>query len=223
MRIGEYLRSIDYPGRIIVAGFADDGEPVIIYAITGRSRNSRNRVLRIEDGSLFTQPFDASLVEDPSLIIYRATATVGDSFICSNGSHTETIAACLNEGEGLSDALAMMTYEPDAPSYTPRISAVIRNDGYELSLVRREDGEALRLLYRYEAERGIGHVIHTYRGDCDPLPSFSSLPVRLDLSGETEAEEAWEGLSPEYRVALYLRKGKTERIINRLEVADGEA
>ena len=74
-----------------------------------------------------------------------------------------------------------------------------------------------------QAERGIGHVIHTYRGDGDPLPSFSSLPVRLDLSGEVMAEEAWDGLSPEHRVALYLRKGKTERIINRLEVADGEA
>ena len=223
MRIGEYLRSIDYPGRIIVAGFADDGEPVIIYAITGRSRNSRNRVLRIEDGCLFTQPFDASLVEDPSLIIYRATADAGDAFICANGSHAETIADCLSEGKGLSDALLMMTYEPDAPSYTPRISAVIRGDGYQLAIVRREEGEALRLLYRYEAERGIGHVIHTYEWNGDPLPSFSSLPVRLDLSGEAMAEEAWEGLSPERRVALYLRKGRTERIINRLEVADGEA
>ena len=89
--------------------------------------------------------------------------------------------------------------------------------------VAEQNGLSPRTLYRYEAERGIGHVIHTYRGDGDPRPSFSSLPVRLDLSGEVMAEEAWDGLSPEHRVALYLRKGKTERIINRLEVADGEA
>ena len=222
MRIGEYLKGIDYPGRIIAAGFADDGEPVIIYAITGRSQNSRNRVLRSEDGSLFTQPFDASLVEDPSLIIYRATATMGDSFICSNGCHTETIAECLSEGKGLSDALLMMTYEPDAPSYTPRISVVIRSDGYELSIVRREDGEALRLLYRYKAERGIGHVIHTYSGDGDPIPSFSSLPVRIDIDGDIAAE-AWDGLSPTLRVALYVRKGSAERIINAREVDHGKA
>lgn len=223
MRIGEYLRSIDYPGRIIAAGFSDDGEPVIIYAITGRSRNSCNRVLRIRDGSLFTEPSDASLVEDPSLIIYRATAVADGAFICANGSHADIIAGCLRSGKELSDALAMMTYEPDSPVYTPRIGAVMRDGGYELSIVRREDGKALRLLYRYKAECGTGHMIHTYAGNGNPPPSFSSLPVRLDLSGEMIAEEAWEGLSAEYRVALYLRKGCEERIINGMEVSDGEA
>ena len=65
------ISSTTYPGRGIVIGRSADGtKAVIAYFIMGRSANSRNRVFTLKNGELFTEPFDPSKVEDPSLIIY---------------------------------------------------------------------------------------------------------------------------------------------------------
>ena len=72
-RFDEAVRGNAYPGRGIIAGQSSDGtKAVIAYFIMGRSANSRNRVFTVKDGAVFTEPFDASKVEDPSLIIYAA-------------------------------------------------------------------------------------------------------------------------------------------------------
>ena len=71
--IAELIRDNSYVGRGIVIGKSADGKKAVTaYFIMGRSRNSRNRVFVERDGALFTEPFDPSLVEDPSLIIYAA-------------------------------------------------------------------------------------------------------------------------------------------------------
>ena len=48
----------------------------LAYFIMGRSANSRNRVFEVQDGLVRTTPYDASKVEDPSLIIYAARAEI---------------------------------------------------------------------------------------------------------------------------------------------------
>ena len=59
-----------YPGRGIVIGKSADGKSAVAaYFIMGRSANSRNRIFTEKDGAVYTEPFDASKVEDPSLII----------------------------------------------------------------------------------------------------------------------------------------------------------
>ena len=69
----QLLSGNPYPGRGIVLGMTPDGtKAVAAYFIMGRSENSRNRVFVEKDGEVFTEPFDASRVEDPSLIIYAA-------------------------------------------------------------------------------------------------------------------------------------------------------
>ena len=71
--MAEKLSTNTYPGRGIVLGVTPDGKKAVAaYFIMGRSKNSRNRVFVKRDDALFTEPFDASLVEDPSLIIYAA-------------------------------------------------------------------------------------------------------------------------------------------------------
>lgn len=212
MRIDEYLSRIDYPGRIIAAGTGKDGEAVLCYAITGRSANSRNRVLRLEDGVLRTKPFDESKVEDPSLIIYNALRVKDGAVILTNGDQTDTIY----DSETLEEALIKRTYEPDEPNCTPRISLVYGEDGYTLSIIRKKDGEADRRIFSYKKEPGTGHIIHTYMGNGSPLPSFDGLPGRIDLPDSIEelSDELHSGISGSCRISQYVRYGGSEMIIN---------
>ena len=70
-KIGELIKDNSYVGRGIVVGkTADEKKAAVAYFIMGRSENSRNRIF-VEDGEeVIIHPFDASKVEDPSLIIY---------------------------------------------------------------------------------------------------------------------------------------------------------
>ena len=71
--VQELIKGNPYVGRGIVMGLTPDGtHAVAAYFIMGRSQNSRNRVFTVKDGEVFTEPFDLSKVQDPSLIIYRA-------------------------------------------------------------------------------------------------------------------------------------------------------
>ena len=84
--IGARIAGNPYVGRGIVIGKTADGtKAAVAYFIMGRSANSRNRVFRLKDGALYTEPFDLSRVEDPSLIIYAAVRTEQNRLIVTNG------------------------------------------------------------------------------------------------------------------------------------------
>ena len=75
--IGALLKENSYPGRGIVLGKSEDGKhAVFAYFIMGRSANSRNRIFVEKDQEMTIYPFDASKVEDPSLIIYSPVRRV---------------------------------------------------------------------------------------------------------------------------------------------------
>ena len=118
------VKGNSYVGRGIVTGMTPSGKAATAYFIMGRSANSRNRVFTIRDEEVFTEPFDASKVEDPSLIIYAAIREYGDSLIVTNGDQTDTIYEGLDNGLSFSKALESRQFEPDAPNLTPRISSI---------------------------------------------------------------------------------------------------
>ena len=212
MRAGEYLKSIDYPGRIIASGTDIDGKDVFVYAITGRSESSRNRVLESTCGQVFTRVYDseAELVS-PELLVYQAVVAAEDFVLIGNGDHTGPLSSAVEDGKALDEAFAEICYEPDAPSFTPRIASLITSDASVFMIARKNGDKCERRLYRYPKEKGIMHIIHTYSSNGSPLPSFSSLPVRAAVS---PAEEIWNALSSDFRVALYYRHGSYERVIN---------
>ena len=71
--MADRLEGNTYPGRGIVIGKSADGKSAVAaYFIMGRSANSRNRVFTERCDAVYTEPFDASKVEDASLIIYAA-------------------------------------------------------------------------------------------------------------------------------------------------------
>lgn len=229
--IGRLLRGNPYVGRgIIVGRSADGGRACAAYFIMGRSANSRNRVLTLRDGVLFTEPLDPARVEDASLIIYAAMRQCGGRLIVSNGDQTDTILAGLRTGLSMAEALKARCFEPDAPSFTPRISAVLRFDGgnmdYELGILKSMDASGTacaRYCFSYPSAPGLGHFIHTYMGDGKPLPSFQGEPERVRIPADIDelAGELWDALDAENRIAMYARyitlaTGETEeRLINK--------
>ena len=188
------LSSNPYPGRGIVVG-----HDRVYYFIMGRSANSRNRVFTLTEDGIQTQAYDSSKLEDPSLIIYHPVRTMGDKLIVTNGDQTDTIrdAGCFRR------ALMGREFEPDAPNYTPRISALLRPDGsFELSILKRgQDGRCLRQFFSYEGcDPGRGYFISTYQGPGDPLPSFAGEPIPVTVP---EPEQVWAALNTDNKVALY--------------------
>ncbi|MCQ2400060.1 MAG: IMP cyclohydrolase, partial [Clostridia bacterium] len=123
--IGKLISGNPYVGRGIVTGTSANGKYAVnAYFIMGRSANSRNRVFAVRDGSVFTEPFDASKVVDPSLIIYAAVRKYENNLIVTNGDQTDTIYEGLKKGVSFKEALESREFEPDKPNFTPRISSI---------------------------------------------------------------------------------------------------
>ena len=229
--IADRVRGNAYPGRGIVLGRTEDGtRAVAAYFIMGRSANSRNRVFTVKNGEVFTEPFDASKVEDPSLIIYAAVRQFENRLIVTNGDQTDTVYEGLRAGKTFSESLEARCFEPDAPNFTPRISGVFTLDPlaprYEMSILKSVDAagtDCARYTFSYPAVPGLGHFIHTYIRDGKPLPTFSGEPERVKLGDDIDAFTAslWDDLDPDNRISLYVRFVElqsgtyTERIINR--------
>lgn len=229
--IAELIKGNPYVGRGIAIGKSADGKhAALAYFIMGRSANSRNRVFTEKNGEVFTEPFDATKVQDPSLIIYAAIRSYKNSVIVTNGDQTDTVYEGLKAGKRFSDALKTREFEPDSPNFTPRISGIINlgnNDfDYEMSILKSADEKGTkcnRYTYSYQAIAGLGHFIHTYVTDGNPLPTFIGEPERVAIPSDIDefTDKLWNALDAENKISLYVRyidlaTGKrNERLINK--------
>ena len=211
MEIGQVLKGNRYPGRGIIMGLSTAGKGVVAYFLMGRSSNSRNRILTWEGDALKTEAYDASAMEDPSLIIYHPLRRVGSALIVTNGDQTDTIASFLTAGKSFEQALQSRSYEPDEPNYTARISGMFEEkspSSYTLSILKREEDQCKRYFFSYSSLRkGRGPLIHTYQQDGNPLPPFEGKPreVVLNQGIDQFSQRLWESLDAENRIALYVR------------------
>ena len=204
-----------YVGRGILIGKTPDGtQAVTAYFIMGRSDNSRNRVFVERDGALFTEPFDPSRVKDPSLIIYAALRQYENKLIVTNGDQTDTVYEGLQAGKSFSEALSARCFEPDSPNFTPRISGMLTfGDGdftYELNILKSIDeagSDCARYTFSYPGKAGLGHFIHTYVTDGNPLPTFQGEPERVRMLDDIDefSETLWNALDENNRISLYVR------------------
>ena len=230
--LSQELKENTYPGRGIIVGKSQDGKSAVCaYFIMGRSANSRNRVF-VEDGNgIRTKAFDESKLEDPSLIIYAPVRVLGNKTIVTNGDQTDTIYELMNKQMTFEQALRTREFEPDSPNYTPRISSVMKvSDGdynYAISILKSADGDpssCQRYSFAYSNPiNRIGHFIHTYKCDGNPLPSFEGEPKKVEIPNciDEFSKMIWESLNEDNKVSLFVRyidikSGKTEsRIINK--------
>mgnify|MGYP000698172131 FL=1 len=204
-----------YVGRGIVIGKSSDGKKAATaYFIMGRSANSRNRVFTVKNGEVFTEPFDASKVEDPSLIIYAAIRKFENKLIVTNGDQTDTVYDGIVTGKSFSESLESREFEPDAPNFTPRISGILtfgENDfKYEMSILKSLDengSDCARYTFSYPSKAGLGHFIHTYVTDGNPIPTFQGEPERVAIPDSIDefADEIWNYLDENNKISLYVR------------------
>jgi IMP cyclohydrolase len=236
------LTSIEYPGRIIVIGQAERGGNVlVVYAITGRSESSQARIMELEEDTIWVRPTDIKILRkgNVDLLVYPSVFCLSQGIAIGNGKQTVDVMACLGQGESAAEILAFALqnwdYEPDGPTYTPRISGcILPNKRSALSLIKRAmDGTSLRNIYEFSMVPGKGKMIMTYQGENqDPLPSFKGEPRDIDIPGTSAqevAESIYSSLAPkgggkDFRVAVACAFGSDMKmnkfesyIINRAE------
>ncbi|MEG2540363.1 MAG: IMP cyclohydrolase [Clostridia bacterium] len=213
--IGDLLSANAYPGRGIVIGKSKDGtKAVFAYFIMGRSENSRNRVFVAKGDDVTIYPFDASKVGDPSLIIYSPVRHCNNMWIVTNGDQTDTIYYGLSVGKTFAASLESRAFEPDSPNFTPRISGLLNLSNmeysYKLSILKSADevgSSCNRFTYSYQPLNGVGHFIHTYECDGNPIPTFQGEPKRVEISNSIDefASEIWTNLNENNKVSLFVR------------------
>jgi IMP cyclohydrolase len=206
-----------YPGRIIAIGQESAGDALlVVYMMTGRSPASQaRRLVEDGDGSLHTEITDpdALLQGNPQLLLYDCVLRFQDHLLISNGMQTsllEMAAASLAQAQMPLSPLAILIrahaqpywvegtqrghfldlteYEPDAPHYTPRISAALDHKEAAFSLIRRHEGKTARAFFTLPHQRGRLHLISTYDGlltEKDaPLAPFRGDPLQLTLPND---------------------------------------
>lgn len=214
--LDRHLAQNPYPGRgLIVGRAATDNAWVQVYWIMGRSANSRNRRFVAEGGTLRTEPVDMRRVQDPSLIIYEAMLEGDGIYLVSNGDQTRTIWHALQVGGTFEGALLTREREPDAPHYTPRISAMLDLRAPRAQII-------MNILKANQANPdwtdhitwrpalpppGLGYCLTTYMGDGSPLPPFVGDPLLMPL-GDSPADIVkcyWNALNVENRISLAVK------------------
>ena len=232
--IYEELKGNAYPGRGIVIGKSEDGKnAVTAYFIMGRSVNSRNRVFTETEDGIKTEAADPSKLSDPHLIIYSPVRVLGNKTIVTNGDQTDTIYELMDKQQTFEQSLRTREYEDDKPNYTPRISGIMHVDNgkynYALSILKSADGDpecTERFTFAYsEPLNGVGHFIHTYMGDGDPLPSFEGEPKKVGIPNDIDefTKGLWKSLNEDNKVSLFVRfidieTGKAvTKVVNKFE------
>ncbi|MBQ7953978.1 MAG: IMP cyclohydrolase [Clostridia bacterium] len=213
--IEELVKGNSYVGRGIIVGKSEDGKKAVTaYFIMGRSENSRNRIFVENGDEVIIHPFDASKVEDPSLIIYSPIRVIDNKLIVTNGDQTDTVYDFVKDGRGFAEALETREFEPDAPNLTPRISAMLTFDEgdfkYDMSILKSADaiGSACnRYTYSYSPLKGLGHFIHTYVCDGNPIPTFQGEPERVEIPNciDKFTEDIWNNLDENNKISVYVR------------------
>ncbi len=225
--IGELINGNPYVGRGIVIGKTEDGtKAAVAYFIMGRSENSRNRIFVENGDEVIIHPFDASKVEDPSLIIYSPIRKIDNKLIVTNGDQTDTIYDFVADGKTFEEALETRCFEPDGPNWTPRISGMLtfgEKLTYKMSILKSADlegSECNRYTYSYNSLNGIGHFIHTYVTDGNPIPTFMGEPERVAIPNSIDEFEnkIWSNLNEQNKISIYVRyiDLKTGEVENRM-------
>lgn len=229
--MGLSIKDNSYVGRGIVIGKTEDGKKAATaYFIMGRSENSRNRVFVEKGEEVIIYPFDESKVEDPSLIIYSPIKVHENKLIVTNGDQTDTIYDFIKDGKTFEEALETREFEPDKPNFTPRISGMMtfadKDFSYKMSILKSGDEEGTvcnRYTFSYKPIAGLGHFIHTYNHDGNPIPTFTGEPERVKIPNDIDAflENIWTNLNDQNKISIYVRfvdleTGKIEnRMINK--------
>ena len=210
-----------------------DGD-ILMSHINSETHLGKTALYEKEGDEIIIHPFDASKVEDPSLIIYAPVRQINNNLIVTNGDQTDTVYDFIKDGKTFEQALETREFEPDAPNFTPRISGMITFAGndftYKMSILKSLDevgSDCARFTFSYPSKAGLGHFIHTYVCDGNPIPTFQGEPERVEIPNDIDefTDLIWKNLNENNKISLYVRyvdleSGEYEaRMINKNEGA----
>ena len=89
-----------------------------------------------------------------------------------------------------------------------------------------EGSDCARYTFSYPSKAGLGHFIHTYVTDGNPIPTFPGEPERIVVPSDINAFAAdiWANLNEQNKISLYVRftdleSGEIEeKIINKNKI-----
>ena len=94
---------------------------------------------------------------------------------------------------------------------------------YRMSILKSADAEGSacnRFTWKYAPLNGLGHFLHTYVCDGNPIPTFQGEPERIEVCDDIdeETERLWKALNEQNKISLYVRyiDLKTGAVENRL-------
>lgn len=214
MKQGEHVEQLSrvlagnpYPGRGVVWARTLDGTLCGGYFLTGRSAASQDRELRFLDGDLVVA---ATLGPggDP-LRHYVCARECGSWLVYGNGEQVAAVAGRLEAGLDPQAALAGLSYEPDPPIFTPRITVVADRltERVWFGAARHSRGDRtaadVLTLALGELLPGEAVLMTTYRSDGHHIVTAEPYAeARTEAVGpEDLLAEVWGALGPELRVA----------------------
>ena len=92
-----------------------------------------------------------------------------------------------------------------------------------LKSIDADGSDCCRYTFSYPAKAGLGHFIHTYVCDGNPIPTFQGEPERVEIPDSIDefTDNLWANLDKNNKISLYVRytdikTGKYEqRLINK--------
>ncbi|MBQ9472212.1 MAG: inosine monophosphate cyclohydrolase, partial [Ruminococcus sp.] len=81
---------------------------------------------------------------------------------------------------------------------------------YSMSILKSVDPEGsdcARYGFDYPSKAGLGHFIHTYVCDGNPIPTFQGEPERVAIPDDIDefTDKLWSALDENNKISLYVR------------------
>ena len=79
-----------------------------------------------------------------------------------------------------------------------------------MSILKSADKEGTacnRYTFSYSALNGLGHFIHTYVCDGNPIPTFQGEPERVEMLDDIDlfTDKLWNNLDKDNKISLYVK------------------
>jgi len=214
--IGAAVGRVSYPGCGMIAGRSADGtNAVIAYFIMGRSPLTKNRLFVEDGGGVRIVPHIKEAMRNESLLLYSPVLAFENKVLIGNGSHVESAYNELVSGKSFEDFVEKLSYTPDAPNFTPRLTGLVSTDGesfsVKMSLVKSMDPMGASVgsyIFNYNnIPAGMCYYMHTCAFDANPLPPFSGEPIQVSVNGSIFdiVADIWENMNAENKVSMWVR------------------
>ena len=214
--LGQAVARVSYPGCGMIAGKSSDGQnAVFAYFLMGRSPLSKNRKFVEDGGGVKIVAHIPEVMRNEQVLIYSPVLAFENKLIMGNGLQTEKLYDALLAGKNFTDVTESQSFLPDAPHFTPRITALACMDGEDfrlrMSAIKAVDSYGMstgRAMFDYEnVPGGTGYYLPTYDCDANPLPSYSGEPMQVMINGSIFdiVADLWENMNAENKVSLWVR------------------